>query len=194
MNEVITLEEFQNEVKLIRPLDKSLIEAQVSADEAFMRLVYIAASRSKDPSTKIGAVLVKDGNVFSTGYNGFGRNISDFSVRWNDRPTKYKFVCHAEFNAIMNAARHGHSTLGATIYTQDIPCNECMKGVVQAGISKIICHTQWRAIQQGNEFMRRWNAAQEISKVMSEEADIKIEWIDKVLGVEGLLAGSVISV
>jgi len=79
-------------------------------DELFMRMVYLTATKSKDPSSKIGAVIVKDDRVISTGYNGFPIGVSDSQERYLNRETKYKFVVHAEHNSILTAARFGIST------------------------------------------------------------------------------------
>jgi dCMP deaminase len=114
-------------------------------NEYFFREVYLAASKSKDPSTHVGAVLVRDNNSFSRGYNGFPRGIEDDN-RLLDRPTKLALICHAEENAILNAAREGRATLGSTLYTNGTPCNECAKAVIQSGIKKIFIHKEWEDI------------------------------------------------
>src|SRR3546814_4797914 len=80
----------------------------------FMRIAQDVASRSKDPSTQVGAVLVDaDNHIIATGYNGFPPGIEETPARWQ-RPDKYERVIHAEMNAIAHAARAGHSTAGAT--------------------------------------------------------------------------------
>lgn len=161
-----------------------------TADETFMRQMYLVAARSKDPSTHIGAVLVKDGDVISSGWNGFGRKVLDTPERWNDKETKYKFVCHAEFNAIMNAARKGISTIGTILYTNGVPCNECAKAVVQAGVIEIVVHRQWPILAH----RVKWNEAHLISDQMFSEVGIPVRWYDKLLNSKGFIDGKEVTV
>lgn len=105
-------------------------------DRRFLNLAEHVASWSKDPSTKVGAVIVNQNNqVLSLGYNGFPRGVEDFEERYNDRPTKYLFVAHAERNALDNAFS---DTSGATLYTTLCPCNECSKSIIQKGIKTVV--------------------------------------------------------
>ena len=113
----------------------------ISWDEYFMGVALLAAMRSKDPGTQVGACIVDNENhILSTGYNGFPRGCSDDEFPW-DRvgdygDTKYPFVVHAELNAILNA--HGKNLIGAKIYVSLFPCNECAKAIIQSGIKEII--------------------------------------------------------
>ena len=95
---------------------------------------------SKDPSTQCGAVIVGNmGQTVSQGYNGFPRGIKDLVKRLKDRPTKYKFVVHAEANAIYNAGHNGAKLHGTTIYVYGLPtCHECAKAIIQCGISHVV--------------------------------------------------------
>lgn len=113
-------------------------------NEYFIEIARIVSEKSKDPSTKIGAVIVGTANqILSTGFNGFPRGIDEkLSTRW-ERPIKYSYMCHAEVNAILNAARHGVSLEGSTLYLRGfgpptVPCVECTKAVIQAGIKTVI--------------------------------------------------------
>jgi len=112
-------------------------------DERYLEIAKGVASWSKDPSRQIGAVIVGAyGQLISQGYNGFPRGINDDVSRYNDRPTKYKYVVHAEMNAIYNAIHNGANTDGATIYVHKLPvCHECAKGIIQTGIKKVIYNT-----------------------------------------------------
>lgn len=110
-------------------------------DEYFMGVALLAARRSKDPSTQVGACIVDQNNIIlSTGYNGFPYGCSDDTFPWgrdgqiND--TKYPYVVHAELNAILNA--QGRSLRGARIYVALFPCNECAKAIIQSGIREVI--------------------------------------------------------
>ena len=112
--------------------------------QRYFNIAKETASWSVDPSRKIGAVIIGDkGQVKSQGYNGFPRGIADTAVRYNDRPTKYKYVCHAEVNAVYNALHNGTSVLGDTIYVTGLPvCHECAKALIQVGIKHVVYDTE----------------------------------------------------
>lgn len=109
------------------------------------------AKMSKDPRTKVGAVLVHDKTIpVMQGYNGFPKGFADTSERLNDRAFKLDHVCHAEENVICLCARHGIRTNGATLYiaaTDDSgelwggpPCIRCAVSCVQAGVGEIVSY------------------------------------------------------
>lgn len=113
----------------------------ISWDEYFMGVALLAAMRSKDPSTQVGACIVGgDNRILSTGYNGFPSGCSDEDFPWERDggfcDTKYPYVVHAELNAILNA--RGKNLTGAKIYVALFPCNECAKAIIQSGIKEII--------------------------------------------------------
>ena len=111
----------------------------ISWDEYFMGVALLAAKRSKDPSTQVGACIVDENNVIlTTGYNGFPVGCSDDEFPWDreGEVTKYPFVVHAELNAILNAS--GKSLKGARLYVALFPCNECAKAIIQSGIKEIV--------------------------------------------------------
>ena len=113
----------------------------ISWEEYFMGVALLAAERSKDPNTQVGACIVDEQNrILSTGYNGFPHGCSDDDFPWNrdeaKGDTKYQFVVHAELNAILNA--RGKSLAGSTLYVGLFPCNECAKAIIQAGVSEVI--------------------------------------------------------
>lgn len=108
-------------------------------DIRFLQLADHVANWSKDPSTKVGAVIANDQHqVLSLGYNGFPRGVTDLKSRYEDRPTKLLFVAHAERNALDNAFT---DVRGATLYTTLCPCNECAKSIIQRGIRRVISYT-----------------------------------------------------
>ncbi len=116
-------------------------EGYISWDEYFMGVALLAADRSKDPSTQVGACIVDGQNrILSTGYNGFPQGCSDDDFPWNRDEalgeTKYQFVVHAELNAILNAS--GKSLAGSKLYVALFPCNECAKAIIQAGVKEVI--------------------------------------------------------
>ena len=113
----------------------------ISWDEYFMGVALLAAKRSKDPNSQVGACIVSAQNIIiSTGYNGLPKGCSDDEYPWARQgapnETKYPYVVHAELNAILNAA--GRALDGARIYVSLFPCNECAKAIIQTGISEII--------------------------------------------------------
>ena len=110
-------------------------------DEYFMGIALLSAKRSKDPSTQVGACIVDPQNrVVSIGYNGMPRGVDDDHIPWGHGEgldSKYLYVCHAEFNAILNT-RDGSALQGCRIYVTLFPCNECAKAIIQTGIKEII--------------------------------------------------------
>lgn len=161
----------------------SEIKSEISWDEFFMRHVYLAATKSKDPRTKIGAVLVKNGIVISEGYNGFPRGVLDLEDRYNDRELKYKFVVHGEANAVLNAVRHSVSPIGSICYTQEIPCHECTKLLLQVGVIEIVTHALWPF--HGGQ----WEESVKLSQQMCQEAGVLIRSIDTFLDVIAYVNG-----
>ncbi|MBQ2603736.1 MAG: dCMP deaminase family protein [Acutalibacteraceae bacterium] len=111
----------------------------ISWDEYFMGVALLAAKRSKDPNTQVGACIVDENNIIlSTGYNGFPIGCSDDEYPWSrtGEETKYPFVVHAELNTILNA--NGKNLRGSRLYVSLFPCNECAKAIIQSGIKEII--------------------------------------------------------
>ena len=114
----------------------------ISWDEYFMGIAMLAAKRSKDPSTQVGACIVSPDNIIiSTGYNGMPKGCSDDEFPWErdgvaENDTKYPFVVHAELNAILNA--NGRDLRGSRIYVALFPCNECAKAIIQSGVKEVL--------------------------------------------------------
>jgi dCMP deaminase len=99
----------------------------------------VVAARSKDPNTQIGCVIVGPAHeIRTTGYNSFPRGIRDDLPERLVRPTKYLWIEHAERNAICNAARCGTALEGCTIYVEIMPCMDCARAIVQAGICAVV--------------------------------------------------------
>ena len=114
----------------------------ISWDEYFMGVALLSACRSKDPSTQVGACIASNQNkVVSMGYNGMPIGCNDDVMPWsrseeNELDNKYLYVCHAEFNAILNT--RGALLNGCTIYVSLFPCHECTKAIIQSGIKEIV--------------------------------------------------------
>ena len=116
-------------------------KSYISWDEYFMGVALLAAERSKDPNTQVGACIIDSANrILSTGYNGFPHGCSDDEFPWNrdesKGETKYQFVVHAELNAILNAS--GKSLAGSKLYVGLFPCNECAKAIIQSGVREVV--------------------------------------------------------
>lgn len=106
-------------------------------DLRFIELARFIAQWSKDPSTKVGCVIVDEAKrIVSTGFNGLPSGVADKMERLSDRATKYKMVVHAERNAIIDAKRN---LAGLTVYVWPImPCSECAAMIIQAGLNKVV--------------------------------------------------------
>jgi len=109
-------------------------------DIRFLRLAREVANWSKDPSRQIGAIIVDDDHrILGTGYNGFPSGIKDLPERLDDREIKYKYVVHAELNALLNCLKSGISVRNSTIYVAGLPpCTECAKAIIQSGVKRVV--------------------------------------------------------
>ena len=143
-------------------------------DIRFMRMAHEVASWSKDPSTKVGCVLVKDRKIISMGYNGFPRLIEDDLNRLIDREVKYEMTVHAEQNAVITAALHGISTAGSTAYVTFSPCSRCAAVLINAGISTVV-------VSAADDIPCRWLKNFQLAAELLNEAGIGHEIIDPEL-------------
>ncbi len=139
----------------------------------FESMAVFVSEKSKDKSTGVGCVIINDNNtVLSLGYNGFPRKINDDIEERHQRPAKYLWVCHAEINAICNAAREGHSLEGATLVMNfaPYPCADCVKAIIQSGIKTIVGYKH-KIFPSNSE---HWLESIEIGKTMMMEAGIEV--------------------
>ncbi|XP_030644169.1 deoxycytidylate deaminase-like [Chanos chanos] len=134
-----------------------------------MAAACLAAQRSKDPSTQVGAVIVNetDNKIVGTGYNGMPAGLDD-QFPWKrdgEEPLKkkYIYVTHGELNAIMN--KSSADVKGCTMYVTLFPCNECAKLIIQSGIRKVIYLSN--KYEKSNET--------QAAKRMFDEAEVKTE-------------------
>lgn len=113
------------------------LEALSKWDERFIEMAEFVADWSKDPSTKVGAVIVRpDRTIASVGFNGFARGVRDTVERLSNRELKYPLTVHAEINAILSAKE---PVCGHTLYVSPLsPCTTCAGAIIQAGISKVV--------------------------------------------------------
>lgn len=129
----------------------------LSWDDYFMNNALLAAMRSKDPSTKVGAVVVnEDKRIIGIGYNGFPNGCSDEDFPWEREgdflETKYAYVVHAEENAILNSTA---SVKGASIFVSLFPCHECAKKIIQSGIREVVYQSDKYDGTPGNSASKR---------------------------------------
>jgi len=132
---------------------------------------YIGDNFSKDPNTKVGALLLYEDTlqIISTGYNGFPRNIHENQHRW-ERPHKYKYVVHAEMNIIYNSARNGACIKNSILVVTLFPCSNCSLAIIQSGIKIIIT-------KKPNFNDERWGQNFKNSLGLLTEANITILYI-----------------
>lgn len=126
--------------------------------KTYFDIAKTIAQRSLDPHTKVGAVIVKDGVVVGTGYNGAPRG---FKLRFDwYSEEKYQYVIHAEMNAIANAQAVGVSVVGADIYLTLSPCHDCIKLLIQNQIKNVYYLNEYKDI--------------ELTKKIAENANINL--------------------
>lgn len=159
-------------------------------DVWFLRFAYLVATKSKDPSTKIGSVIVKDEKrPILFGYNGFPVGVEDKPERM-ERPEKYMYTEHSERNAIYCGAAFGIACKDTTLYTQGLPCCDCARGIIQARIKKVVIHLQYENIFRNTHiYTDTWEKSQAASKTMLTEAGIEIKVIDSYVGTVAYAGG-----
>lgn len=128
--------------------------------QRFLRLADHVAQWSKDPSTKVGAVIIDaDQRIVSLGYNGFPRKVKDKDLR--ERPIKYLKVIHAEMNAILYARE---DLKGCHLFCTNVPCSACTAAIIQSGISSVTYYKPTK------EYEHRWHFHSIVTKAMLKEA------------------------
>lgn len=134
----------------------------------FLELAELISSWSKDPSTKVGAVIVdKNRRIISTGYNGFARGVVDSEKRLGTREIKYKMVLHAEENAIMFAKQNLD---GCSLYVTALPpCSHCAALIIQSGIKNVYIKNDVEP--------ERWKESCEITRQMFKETGVNLTFI-----------------
>jgi dCMP deaminase len=137
-------------------------------DLRFLDMARLIATWSKDPSTKVGCVIVgPDREIRSTGFNGFPRGIADTPVRYNNREQKYQLVSHAESNALIQAARIGVSVKGCTAYCTWPSCIRCSVSMIQVGVAELV-------YPASIEIPERWKADFDSSLALLKEAGVTV--------------------
>lgn len=140
-----------------------------SWDEYFVEIARQVATRSTCLRRHVGAVIVRDKRILSTGYNGAPRGLAHCDVvgclreKMGIPSGQRQEICrglHAEQNAIIQAALHGVSIEGGTIYVTHQPCITCAKMIINAGIVRVVCANGY---------------PDELARQMLEEAHIVLE-------------------
>lgn len=133
----------------------------------FMDMAKLAASKSKDPSTKCGAVIADRGNrLVSLGFNGFAAGVDDRPERYADRGVKYGMVLHAEENALLFAKR---DLSGCRLYVWPMPpCSLCAARIIQSGITEVY------SIEPTNEQKERWDTSFAWAQQQFAEAGVQL--------------------
>lgn len=128
-------------------------------DIRYLQLAQQVASWSKDPSTQVGCVLIDDyGRPLSFGFNGFAKGLEDTYDRWHNREVKYRFVLHAESNALLNSVGRVD---GCTAYVTMPTCVHCLSQLKQAKVGRVVF------IHPTDEFNSRWDMG-EILEIADE--------------------------
>jgi dCMP deaminase len=139
-------------------------------DLRFLGSAHHIAMWSKDPSTKVGCVIVDDDRVIvSTGYNGLPRGVDDSRLERMARPAKYLWTSHAEENAVAQAARTGGVLSGSTAYVTHQPCARCARILIQAGVRRIVVDKAGKTNMPAEEF--------EVSAILCAEAGVTVDHV-----------------
>lgn len=154
-----------------------------------MTMAYLVSMKSKDPSTRVGALIVgPDNEIRATGYNGLPRGVADRQYRYDDREYKLLAVNHAEENAILHCALNGVSAKGCTLYCPWLPCSRCTKSVIQSGIVEVVYDENFPGNADGN--CGDWKRSMDISREMFNETGVVVRGFnDKLIDIVGLYKG-----
>jgi dCMP deaminase len=135
-------------------------------DKRFLSLASEVASWSKDPSTKVGCVIVDPDTlrIMGVGYNGFPRGMVDNKDLYEDRETKYSRTIHAEVNAVLNSQK----TEGMTAYVTAPPCTNCALVLIQSGINRVVCYAP------SDDLTSRWG--KQIAKTVGFLEEVEVEY------------------
>ena len=137
-------------------------------DRRFLDLAEHISTWSKDPSTKVGAVICDPRKrVVSLGFNGFPAGVEDTEERLGDRAVKYEMVIHAEQNALLFA---GERAKGCSLYVTPLaPCARCAVMIIQAGIARVVA-------PKPDFDDERWGEQAKIADTMFREAGLTVDY------------------
>lgn len=158
-------------------------ESVLSWNQYFMAMAHLAAFRSKDPNTQVGACIVNpQKRVVGLGYNGFPHGCSDDVYPWEREgdllETKYPYVVHAELNAILNSIQN---LAGCTLYVSLFPCHECAKAIIQSGISKVVYESdKYNGTEDNTASKRMFQDAGVILEQLPYQVRIEAEVVEEI--------------
>lgn len=134
-DDLTPVEKNKNCTQMSRDINKKR-EDFLSWTEYFMATAFLAAKRSKDPCSQVGACIVNDDKkIVGIGYNGMPTGCSDDDFPWTKKE-KHLYVCHAEMNAIVN--KNSADIKNCTIYVVLFPCDQCAKIIIQSGLREVV--------------------------------------------------------
>ena len=143
---------------------------QLKWDLRFLGIANQVSQWSRDPSTKVGAVAVRDKRVLALGYNGFPSGVDDLPERLEDRELKYLMTSHAETNLLTYAAKDGVSLNQSTCYVTLHPCSHCAAQLINSGVQRIVVPRQ--------EIPGRWKHSFDTARMMLDEARVVFDTIE----------------
>ena len=150
----------------------SMYESEKKWNQRFMELAEHVASWSKDPSTKVGAVIVSGKEVLSLGYNGFAPRTPDRESYLNNRDEKYPRVIHAEVNAILRLDKRFRPPQPLQMFVTHLPCSSCASIIIAAGITEVI------AKRPSKDMLKRWPGMNK-TEILFGEARVQLSLLDK---------------
>lgn len=148
---------------------------QLKWDKRWLEVAALVGSWSKDPSTKVGAILVYNNRMQAAGYNGFPKNHSDLPEFYLDRQYKYKHIVHAEINALEQI--HINAISGFTLYTSFPCCPDCVLAASRRGILRLVC-SPIDTTGKTADWIAEWNERIELSKLRAYKLGMTLEIID----------------
>jgi dCMP deaminase len=145
--------------------------AALKWDRRFLSVAKEISTWSRDPSTQVGAVAVRDRRILATGYNGLPKGVADLPERLEQRELKYAMVAHAEANCITHAAEAGVSLAGASIYVWPFhPCGSCAGLLINSGIRRVVIPQL--------ETPERWAFNFGLAATMFQEAGVELREVE----------------
>lgn len=146
---------------------------QAKWDRRFLDLARFVSGWSRDPSTKVGAVVARGKHELVLGYNGFPAGHDDSPHLYSDREYKLKHIIHGERNALAKAEERGICVAGATLYTWPFqPCSGCVPHIIEANIARVV------APVLTGERLERWGADMEEAALMLRWKGIEVTLLE----------------
>lgn len=154
---------------------------RLEIQQDLLKQAYEFAKQSHDQSTQNAAFLVdEDGAIYVKEINRFPDGVKETAERW-ERPLKYKFVEHAERNAVYAAAREGIATKDLVMVCPWAPCSDCARAIIQSGLKKLITH--FEAYDRSPD---RWKPDIDIALDKLKESGVTLVYFRGKVGVEGM--------